>query len=128
VRNLSVTTWTISSIKEYFERRFEDLEKLTNLERKLHQLALDVAKAESDHRLEGMNEFREENRRNMSVTVTQDKFYSEIGNILKEMKELQTWKASVTGSNSRANTLSIIAITLTLLVAVVEIILRFYKP
>jgi beta-phosphoglucomutase-like phosphatase (HAD superfamily) len=125
---MSHATWSLTSLKEYFESRFDDLEKLTNLERKLHQLALDVAKAESDHRLEGMNEFREENRRNMSVTVTQDKFYTEIGNILKEMKELQTWKASVTGSNSRANTLSIIAITLTLFVAVIEIILRFYKP
>ena len=125
MRNLSQTVWTISSIKEYFERRFEDLEKLTNVERKLHQLALDVAKSESDRRLEGMNEFREENRRNMSVTITRDKFDAEVGNIRKDLNDLMNWKASVLGTQSRSNLISIISIVIVVIIAVADVFLHY---
>ena len=75
-----------------------------------------------------MNEFREENRRNMVVTITRDKFDAEVGNIRKDVSDMITWRASVTGANSRANLLSIIAIILALIVALVDTLLKFYKP
>jgi hypothetical protein len=130
VHELNHTPWTIPSLKEYFEKQFDSLKEITDMERKLHALALEVAKKESERRLEGMNEFRDTLTDQANTFLTREIWDREHRNLVEKIDDLKTWRAVQEGAQSesvkiskRANVAGWVAI----IISAVATVLHFVK-
>lgn len=105
------------TLKEHFNRRFEDLEKMTELSR----LAM-------EKRLDGMNEFRDALKDQSAKSPTRDEMTSEFDSIKKDIRLLISFKDTQQGRASqedvnKANRNSFIGMSLgsiSLLLAIIK--------
>jgi len=102
------------SLKEYFEQRFDTLEKDMN-----------KASAQMDKRLEGMNEFRSALKDQSGKFLTKDEFNIQHLRVQDDIRILRESKATLEGKASQTSVF--ISYAIALISFVVAIISYFHK-
>ena len=102
------------SLKEYFEQRFETLEKDMN-----------KASQQMDKRLEGMNEFRSALKDQAGKFLTKDEFMIQHQRVVDDIRVLRESKATLEGKASQTSVF--IAYAIALIGLIVGIISYFHK-
>jgi predicted RNase H-like nuclease (RuvC/YqgF family) len=139
------------SLKEHFDTEHAALKEQMLAYKGSQEAALEVAKAELNRRLEGMNEFRAQLQSQAATFLTRERFdanlekevtehkalsdkidlrlpanlyYSEHNELAKKVESIATWKAEQEGANARANLISIVAV----IISAIGIVWHFVKP
>jgi hypothetical protein len=73
------------STQKYIHREVSHLRRSTKIQSKLNKLALKRAERVMDHRLEGMNEFRDQLNRQAGTFVTKEQLDLIIANIMSKV-------------------------------------------
>ena len=101
--------WTISSLKEYFEMRFDNMENALDARFMSQEKAISVATQASDRRLEGMNEFRDSLKDQATTFATkselcklEDIITIKLDNINKSIQKIEISDATLAGKASQA--------------------------
>ena len=102
---------TIITVKEHFEVRFNELEK-----------RIILTQNDLERRLEGMNEFREQLHNQANTFLTRERFDVESQRINDKITDLQLWRADHQGRQARTSVISIIAILVSVGLAILQII------
>ena len=117
------------SLKEYFDTRFADSEKRHEVKYGFQDKALSLAKAELEQRLEGMNQFRKQLEKQEATFVTRDRADTEHQILTEKINTLNLWKAAQEGKQARSNLISIAAMVISAIFALVHMIQSFgIKP
>ena len=121
-------------IKEYCDSIKElDTIKIQHLERRLESElaylaeALRVSKGELEHRLEGMNAFRAQLNEQAATFMTRERFDVEHKILVDKIQEINRREAIQEGKHSRAILISGIAIVISVIIAIVDILMRMLK-
>jgi hypothetical protein len=96
-------------LKEHLEVRIREIEKREA-----------IVRADLERRLEGMNEFREQLRLQANTFMTKNSFELEHRLLTRDVKELTDWKNVHIGKESKAYMISIVAIVISTLFAILH--------
>lgn len=111
------------ALKEYLESKLAEMDRRYEVQSKLQDQALTLAKKELEHRLQGMNEFRAQLERQTGTFYTREKAEADMAVVKSQIAGFETWKAAHDGRAVTAHGVSIIA----LIISIVFGILHFLK-
>lgn len=142
------------SLKHYIDTRIGEVKEQLRMFHDQQATALHAAKSDMDRRLEGMNQFREENElrtatfatierieaerdRNerehkvvhdkLALLLSADTYHIEHRELSSKVGEIQTWINKQEGKNTKANIIAIVAAIISG-IAVLVTILKLLKP
>lgn len=69
-------TWNVESLKVLHDQRIDHLDEKVELQFKLNQLAVNKAESKMDIRLDGFNEWRQQNKDERSIYATKQEVMS----------------------------------------------------
>jgi len=110
-------------LKDYIEARLNEIDKRFGCLEKNNKEALVLAKEDISRRLESMNQFRAQLSSQAATFLTRERFEVEHKFLMDKIDVLNVWKAQQEGKQSRSNLISVVAIVISALLAV----LHFYK-
>jgi hypothetical protein len=124
--------WTINSLKEYFEMRFDNMESSLDARFEAQEKATSVANQASDKRLEGMNEFRESLREQSTAFATksevcklEDIITVKLDAINKNLQKIEISDATLAGKASQNSVIG--AYILSIIMLIISILKLFMK-
>ena len=110
-------------LREYFDLKISELEKRMCAKYQFQEQSLVLAKEVLDHRLENMNQIREQLNRQSGTFMTRERAEMEHALFAEKVDQLLLWKAEQEGKHSRSNVISIVAI----IVAAISVAVHLLK-
>lgn len=109
------------SIKEYLDRRLEDLEKRLCDRFEMQNTALDKAEQRMNERLEGMNEFRDAMKDQASTYVTEDIYSARHEALRESINDLKLSRAELKGkANQNAVVIAYIITAISIILSLIN--------
>ena len=99
------------TLKEHFDTRLEEMDR-----------RVDLQKVELERRLASMNEFREQLNRQAGTFLTRERSEIEHKLLTDKISTLELWKANLEGQQFRHNAISIVALVISFVMAVLHFV------
>jgi len=115
-RNVNITSKEYVTLKEYVDMRFREMER-----------TIDLSRISMEHRLAGMNEFREALNKQTSTFLTKAEFDTSKENFQKDIKLLTQAKDQMDGKATQNQMIAALIISIISLLIALGGLLRHFK-